>query len=126
MKQVLVVDDEGAMRDLLAEILVSGGYQPLLAADGREARMLLEKNPVDVMVTDLAMPGEEGIELIRRASKQHPGLKIVVMSGAFESEVLTAARILGAHATLQKPFSGQDLLHKIEGLYPAVYPPSMR
>jgi DNA-binding NarL/FixJ family response regulator len=71
---------------------------------------------VELIITDLAMPEEEGLEMIRLLQKEQPRIKIVAMSGAFEPAVLKAARYLGAHATLTKPLSLDELLHCISEL----------
>ncbi len=68
------------------------------------------------MLTDLVMPAEEGIELIRDLRKHHPRLKIVAMSGAFGAEVLDAAQRLGADAALAKPISAETLRSCVERL----------
>ena len=116
VRKILIVDDEPAIRSLLAEILTDSGFQTVTARDGREARELLRKNPVDLIITDLAMEGEEGIELIRTIRKESPKVKIIAMSGTFGVDVLAAARALGADATLTKPVSQATLLRSIEAL----------
>ena len=116
VRKILIVDDEPAIRSLLAEILTDSGFQTVTARDGREARELLRKNPVDLIITDLAMEGEEGIELIRTIRKESPRVKIIAMSGTFGVDVLAAARALGADATLTKPVSQATLLRSIEAL----------
>ncbi|MBZ5676515.1 MAG: response regulator [Acidobacteriia bacterium] len=116
VRKVLIVDDEPAIRSLLAEILNDSGFQTVTARDGREARELIRQNPVDLIITDLAMEGEEGIELIRALRKETPKVKIIAMSGTFGVDVLAAARALGADATLTKPVSQATLLRSIEGL----------
>jgi CheY-like chemotaxis protein len=116
IRRVLVVDDEPAVRDLLAEILNSSGFQAVTARDGRDAREFIRRNPVDLVITDLAMEGEEGIELIRTLRKENPQIRIIAISGTFGAEILTAARALGADATLTKPVSQATLLRSIESL----------
>jgi CheY-like chemotaxis protein len=116
VRKVLVVDDEPAIRSLLAEILNDSGFQTFTAEDGRQARELSRHNPVDLVITDLAMEGEEGIELIRALRKEIPHARIIAMSGTFGADVLAAARALGADATLTKPVSQSTLLRSIEAL----------
>jgi len=114
--QVLVVDDERAVRDTLAAQLTESGYEVHTAEGGQEARSIIGRFPIDLMLTDLAMPSEEGIELIRALRKRYPSLKIVAMSGAFGAEVLDAAQRLGADATLAKPIRAGALRSCIERL----------
>ena len=110
------------MRDLLREILERSGFQVRLARDGREAREVAQKHPIDIVITDLVMPEEEGLEMIRAVRKDHPGLKIIAMSGAFGAETLNAARLLdaasllGADATLAKPITEETLFQCISAL----------
>ena len=116
IRRVLVVDDEPAIRELLVEILNSSGFETFTAPDGRNARERIRENPVDLIITDLAMEGEEGIELIRALRKEYPQVRIIAISGTFGADILTAARALGADATLTKPVSQATLLHSIEAL----------
>jgi DNA-binding response OmpR family regulator len=92
------------------------GFETIMARDGRQARELLRQNPVDLIVTDLGMEGEEGIELIRALRKEYPQVKIIAISGTFGVDVLAADRALGADATLTKPVSQATLLRSIEAL----------
>jgi len=116
IRKVLVVDDEPAIRGLLAEILDGSGFQAVTAKNGRDARQILREHPADLVVTDLGMEGEDGIELIRALRKEFPHVKIIAMSGTFGVDVMAAARALGADATLTKPVSQADLLRSIEAL----------
>ncbi len=116
IRRILVVDDEPAIRELLAETLNSSGFHTSTAKDGSEAIRHVRANPVDLMITDLVMEGAEGIELIRTLRKDYPQLKIIAISGTFGTDILNAARALGADATLRKPLSQEDLLSSIEAL----------
>jgi two-component system cell cycle sensor histidine kinase/response regulator CckA len=113
IRRVLVVDDDTSLRNLLVETLEGAGFQAFAAENGKAARAEAAKNPVELIITDLAMPEEEGLEMIRLLQKEQPQIKIVAMSGAFEPAVLKAARYLGAHATLPKPLSLDGLLQCI-------------
>jgi CheY-like chemotaxis protein len=113
---ILVVDDEDGVRRLLAKILVGEGYSVLEAANGKEATQIVESRPVDLMITDLVMPEQEGIETVRRLSASHPKVKIIAMSGAFEGKFLATAGMLGAHATLAKPIDTNRLLRLVREL----------
>jgi CheY-like chemotaxis protein len=115
-RKVLVVDDERAVRETLAGMLEESGFDVHTAEGGPEARTIIHSIPIDLMLTDLVMPTEEGIELIRDLRKHHPKLKIVAMSGAFGAEVLDAAQRLGADATLAKPISAETLRSCVERL----------
>ena len=116
ISRILVVDDDPSLRNLLAQTLEGAGFQAFMAEDGREARMRMEEHPIDLVITDLAMPGEEGMELIRALKKARPNVKIVAMSGAFGTDVLRAAGALGAHISLVKPVSAETILRSIDRL----------
>jgi CheY-like chemotaxis protein len=115
---ILVVDDEPAVRDLVKEVLESGGYEVLTAGNGREAMKCLRRNIVDLVITDLVMPEQEGIETIRAIRRGQPGMKILAMSGSAAPH-LSTARKLGAQDSIQKPFSLESLLAKVEQLLAA-------
>lgn len=115
---ILVVDDEPAVRDLVKEILESGGYAVLTASNGREAMKCLRRNIVDLVITDLVMPEQEGIETIRAIRRGQPGLKILAMSGSAAPHLGTACK-LGAQDSIQKPFTMESLLAKVESLLTA-------
>ena len=116
IRRILVVDDDPSLRNLLAQTLEGEGFQAFTAEDGREARLQIEEHRIDLVITDLAMPGEEGMELIRALKKHQPSVKIVAMSGAFGTDVLRAARALGAHMSLIKPLSRETILQSIDRL----------
>lgn len=116
IQRILVVDDDASLRNLLAQTLEGAGFQAFTAEDGRDARAQVEKHQIDLVITDLAMPREEGMELIRALRKEQPEVKIVAMSGAFGTDVLRAASALGAHISLVKPLSREMLLQSIDQL----------
>jgi DNA-binding NtrC family response regulator len=116
-RKILVVDDDDPMRFMLSRALTRSGYAVLEAANGTEGRRILAENPVDLMITDIIMPGEEGIETILHVRKSHPALPIIAISGGGrlrKEGYLDLARSCGAHAALAKPFDLPDLLKTIE------------
>jgi CheY-like chemotaxis protein len=119
MLRILVIDDDAGIRRMLRLCLESMGYAVSEAGDGKEGMELFEKQPADLVITDLVMPGKEGIETIRALRKAHPHLKIIAMSGgsvAKTSDNLKMAKSLGANAAFSKPFSVADLAKVITGL----------
>jgi len=107
---VLVVDDDASIRWLFDEILTAEGYCVLAASDGREACEVLQRDvQLDLVLTDLVMPNQEGIETIRLMRQQFPKLKIIAISGAFGGQFLSTAKMLGADATLRKPVRPEEL-----------------
>lgn len=116
MARILVVDDEPDICDLLREILSLAGYDVLVAFDGDSAMTLLRKQPVDLILTDIFMPGKEGIETIMELRRDFPTVKIVAMSGGGktgELHYLRDAVQLGAVRTIFKPFGEEDVLRVV-------------
>jgi CheY-like chemotaxis protein len=109
MAQGLVVDDNTATREWLTEILVSAGHQVFTAQDGLEAKSLARGLPLEVVITDISMPNEEGIGLLLAMRRSYPGLKVIVLSGK-DPELLTDALLLGAHALFRKPVTSSTVL----------------
>ena len=107
---IVVADDEPAIRSLLRKILTAAGYTVLEAKDGKEAVRQIEASDADLLITDLAMPEQEGIETIRPLRSKRPRLKIIAMSGVFAGPMLRAAEALGAHASIAKPIQAEALL----------------
>ena len=113
---ILIADDETDFRAWLRESLESVGYGVIEAANGKEAMDLLKQASVDLCITDLAMPEQEGIETIRLLRYQYPALKIIAISGAFGPAFLRVSKILGAAAALQKPIQLDNLLQTVKQL----------
>jgi CheY-like chemotaxis protein len=115
-KQILIVDDEPALLKAISTILLGAGFQVFTAKNGREARTVASENKIDLLITDLGMPDEDGIELVRRLKAEGHDLKIIAMSGTFGPDLLKVARLLGADATLSKPMKASQLLDCIHKL----------
>jgi PAS domain S-box-containing protein len=107
---ILLVDDEPALRKVARRVLERAGHTVLGAGDGDEAWELVRSRnqELDLVVSDLVMPGSGGLELIRRLRERKPGLPCVLMSGYAREELPEAAGQPGT-AFLQKPFSPQEL-----------------
>jgi DNA-binding NtrC family response regulator len=110
-RRILVVDDEPAMRAGLGEVLGRGGFAVEQAATAEEALEKLQAGSVDLLVTDLRLPGMSGLDLIReaRGAGIETGAIVITAHGTVEDAV--AAMKLGAFDFLTKPFSPTDLLH---------------
>ena len=115
-RRILVVDDDAAVRTLLCVILRNAGYTVAEAADGLQALAAVEDFKPHIVLMDLVMPEQEGIETIRALSQRHAELKIVAISGAFAGPLLEGTVYLGAHATLAKPITPGALLETIRAL----------
>jgi CheY-like chemotaxis protein len=114
---ILVVEDELGMREWLTEILEGASHRVFAAQDGVQARSLATLHALDLVVTDISMPNEEGLGMIRALHKAYPALKIIAMSGK-DPETLADAKLLGAHAALRKPVTAKTLLQCVGDLSP--------
>jgi PAS domain S-box-containing protein len=110
---VLVVDDEAEVRRVVRDVLEQGGYRVYDASDGKQALAQFQDKPIDVMLADLAVSDEEGVEPTQNLRKQFPNVKIVIMSGASQGKILEVAEKLDAEATLQKPIQSEQLLETL-------------
>jgi DNA-binding NtrC family response regulator len=111
---ILVIDDDRHFRSLVRTLLVRAGYEVLEAENGLEGLRLLEWAPIDLVITDMLMPGQEGAETIRRVRKLHPRLRILAMSGVdARHRYLRVAAYLGAFATLEKAVIPRRLLSTV-------------
>jgi DNA-binding NtrC family response regulator len=120
-KVVLVVDDEEPIRRLLGYILQDEGYDVVLCADGAAAEETVLQNHVDLVITDLVMPGQEGLETIQALRKKRPELKIVAISGAFDGAFLRAAKLMGACSTMRKPLTADEVVKAVRQAIGAPY-----
>lgn len=110
LRNVLVIDDDAPLLNAVSTILKEAGFQVYAASSGRQATAAVAQHPIDLLITDLGIPEEDGIEIIRRLRKDFPGLKIIAISGTFGPDLLKVAEHLGADATLGKPMKARELL----------------
>jgi CheY-like chemotaxis protein len=110
---ILVVEDDRWIRENLCSAIENAGYEVLEASDGKEAESVLAACRVDLMITDIVMPEQDGLQTIISARKKYPALKIVAISAIAEGHHLTAARLLGAHCVMSKPVTGDALLRAL-------------
>ena len=113
--RILVADDEAGVRGFLRLVLESGGYQVMEASNGKMALEEARAGHVDLMITDLVMPEQEGIETIQilRKDPAMADIGIIAISGALGGQFLEVAQMLGAQAVLSKPVSAELLLAKV-------------
>ncbi len=103
--RILVVDDEESIRDLLRLVLTGEGYSVVTANDGEEAIKHLEARRFDIVITDLVMPGVNGVEVLRAAKRIDPNYPVMVITGYPSVETVTKLVRLGAGDYLTKPFN---------------------
>lgn len=116
MARILVIDDEEPIRRLLCQVLVAEGHEVLEASDGKAALKLHRATPAELVITDILMPEQDGLEVIMALRREAPGIKIIAMSGGGrfqQTEALHMAEPLGAFATLRKPFALDAMLETV-------------
>jgi CheY-like chemotaxis protein len=119
MTRVLVIDDDAELRDALRSILEGAGYSVDLAADGELGMILQRARPADIVITDIFMPNQDGIETVSRLRSEFPEARVIAMSGGGakvkSGAYLSTAGQIGAHALLRKPFQPDELLNAVRG-----------
>jgi two-component system, cell cycle sensor histidine kinase and response regulator CckA len=111
---ILVVDDQERLRKFVRAVLVKRGYAVLQASDGNEARQIAAQNTVDLLITDLVMPGISGIELTEQLYACGRITRHLIISGFAAPHAVAAPGARGAF--LKKPFSPEDLVRTVESL----------
>ena len=113
--RVLVVDDDETIRQVLRLMLDLENYRVVAARNGADALALAAKEPPDVVLLDVTMPGMDGLEVCRRMKYLRTPPRVVMLSAIHTRETERASVIAGADAFLRKPFSPLELLSIIEG-----------
>ncbi len=121
MARVLVVDDDPAVRELVAEFLAARGHEVFRATNGAEAREVLDQAPhgtvaVDLVVTDLQMPVLDGLALLAHVRANAKAIPVIVVSGSWTTDQRQRAWELGAARVLGKPVDLAQLAHYVEDL----------
>ena len=113
-RKILIVDDEPIARDNLAHILKKDGYSPLLAENGQRAIDILEKEEVDLVLTDLRMPGLDGMSVLTETKNLWPSTEVVVITGYASVDTAVEAMRQGAYHYISKPFKINELRAIVE------------
>jgi two-component system, chemotaxis family, chemotaxis protein CheY len=110
--RILTIDDSKTMRDMLMLTLVDAGFDVIQAVDGKDGIDMLERENVDVVITDINMPRMDGYEVVRqlRARPEHKATPILVLTTESEAEKKNIAREAGATGWLVKPFDPERLI----------------
>lgn len=123
MKSILVIDDDADQRYVLKTMLTEAGYQVSEASNGKAGCQLFLKTPFDLVITDIYMPEQEGIETIMKLKKIHPNVKIIAISGGSQVDgldlgnVLDFALSLGANHTVNKPIETKKFLNLVKEIF---------
>jgi heterodisulfide reductase subunit A len=115
--RILVVDDELVVRDSLKEWLVDEGFSVDMAESGEQALQKLEAEAFHLMLTDIKMPGMDGVELLQLAKERYPDLTVVMMTAYATVETAVEAMKIGALDYLMKPFDPQKMIPMVVGIY---------
>jgi DNA-binding response OmpR family regulator len=117
--RILIIDDDEQMRDLLCKAMHWAGFEVGAAENGRLGQQLFEERPADLIITDLIMPEQEGLETIRILKQGYPAVKIIAISGGGRigpEAYLPAAMELGADRIFSKPFDIKELVTTVQEL----------
>ncbi|MGE3765697.1 MAG: sigma-54-dependent transcriptional regulator [Kofleriaceae bacterium] len=110
MSRILVADDEAGLREFITDSLELDEHTVVAAKDGKEAAKLLDERGFDLLITDLKMPGLDGMSLLRKMRAEQPEVEVIVMTAHGSVDNAVEAMKLGAFEFLQKPLSGPDEL----------------
>ena len=116
MALILIVDDDAQYRKMLRIMLEKDGHEILEASDGKAGLEKYRKDPTDLVISDIFMPHQEGLQTIKELRQDYPDAKIVAISGGGRVkgfDYLNDAELFGANRTLAKPFTSQDLLQAV-------------
>lgn len=114
--RVLIIDDDEQIRVLLEQMMHWAGFDVMVAENGKVAMQLQSANPADLVITDLIMPEQEGLETISRLKRDYGGIKIIAISGGGRigpEAYLPAALELGADKVFSKPFDVQEIVDTV-------------
>jgi DNA-binding NtrC family response regulator len=114
--RILIVDDEKPIRESVSLVLSEEGYETEIASDGSEALNLLGEKDFDVLITDLKMPGIDGIDLIKKSLKICPQTSVIIITAHASVESAIEALRIGAFDYILKPFDFDDLILKVQRL----------
>ena len=117
LKRVLVVDDEPLIVSLLSTILREKGWDVTEVRSGTEGIDLLDRARFDVILTDLVMPVDSGIDLLRAAKEIHPDVEVILMTGYANADTAIEAMRNGAFHYIMKPFKTEEVVHLLEKAY---------
>ena len=122
MAKILLVDDDNMLRELMCRALTRAGHHVVDLSDGREVERCLQREPFDLVITDILMPNRDGIETLTMLRESHPDIKVIAISGGGDQVTLSylpAMSKLGADATLAKPFRLRELTDMVAELVSA-------
>ena len=117
MADIMIIDDDAAIRRILKRVLEAAGHSIREAGDGKTALRHFAGNPADLVISDIYMPDMGGIEFLTRVREAFPDAKIIAMSGGgplAKDRVLGAASVLGAVDVMEKPLTVEEVERTVE------------
>jgi putative nucleotidyltransferase with HDIG domain len=113
MANILVVDDEESVRRLLSRVLLMGGYECTLATDAAEARKFIKDRNFELILCDVAMPGESGIDFIQYVAAEYPDTATIMVTAVDDPEIAETALEAGIYGYMIKPFNVNEVIINI-------------
>jgi len=116
---ILVIDDQEPIRRIVRRALENERHAVLDASDGELGMQILERETVDVVITDIFMPELDGIQTLREIRKRFPAVRVIAMSGGDSTGLLDLrkdAELLGAVKSLQKPFTAREIVDVVRAV----------
>ena len=111
---ILVVDDQESVRALLQRALEQAGYHALTAASGQEALDTMSESSAEVMLLDVRMPGQSGLDVLRHSHTEHPDTAIIMVTVLADVNTVVKAMREGSYDYVTKPFNLDDVLMRVE------------
>jgi DNA-binding NtrC family response regulator len=119
MARILVIDDQDSIRRVVRRALEQDDHEVFDASDGEVGMEILESQSFDVVITDIFMPGQDGIVTLRQIRKRFPTIKVIVISGGDSTGIMDLrqdAELLGAVKSLQKPFNAREIMDLVRSV----------
>lgn len=110
MASILIIDDDAQVRTLLRYVLEADGHQTCEAENGHIGLLRYRQAPTDIVITDILMPEQDGMETTLTLTQEFPHAKVIAMTGGTgDQNFLNVARLFGARQVLPKPFTVDDI-----------------
>ncbi len=122
MATVLIIDDDPAIRDVFSQFLENNGYSVETAAEGKEGLMKMRQLTPDLIITDIIMPGMDGLEVLQHIRNYSRDVPVIAISGGMKTSAinfLPLAKRFGACKSLKKPVAQDALLQAVKELLPS-------
>jgi len=108
--KILIVDDEPKQREILSYILTKEGYDVFIAPNAEDGYEITKNEDIDVVITDLLLPGESGLEFMERTTKEFPEVTFLIITGHGTIDSAVSAIKKGAFDYIQKPLSKEKII----------------